>query len=256
MSDVTLNRQGKPAEGPRIARERIEKRWFITLVGPLIGTVFAASLAPVKPVEAILAALSFFVMAAGMVKLLPPLRPWWSIRAEFARGFRWLGLGAVRTRDRQMPVRMQLVWIVLIPIGLALLHILVAQQISAAFPVVDPAEHAAHQERRAEATTLGLYGALATAFLGAALTEEICFRSLPLIVQRWRPNATVLITFTAVTSTAVFAIAHSEFGTANVVSTLISGAVYASLALYTRSLWPSIMTHGIYNAIIMVGWVT
>ncbi|MDV7242296.1 MULTISPECIES: hypothetical protein [Rhodococcus] len=71
-----------------------------------------------------------------------------------------------------------------IPIGFALLHILVAQQISAAFPVVDPAGYAANQTRRTEATTLGLHGVLATAFLNATLTEEVCFRSLPLIVQR------------------------------------------------------------------------
>lgn len=52
-----------------------------------------------------------------------------------------------------------------------------------------------------------------------------------------------------------FAISHSDFGAANVVSTFVSGAVYVALALYTRWLWPSIMAHGIYDAIIMVSWV-
>ncbi|MBC2644319.1 MULTISPECIES: CPBP family intramembrane glutamic endopeptidase [unclassified Rhodococcus (in: high G+C Gram-positive bacteria)] len=111
--------------------------------------------------------------------------------------------------------------------------------------MVDPAEHAARKTRQTEATTLGLYSALATAFLGASLFEEIVFRSLPLIVQRWRPHATILIAITATTSATLFAIAHSDFGTANVASTFLSGAIYTALALYTRSLWPSIMAHGI-----------
>ena len=48
---------------------------------------------------------------------------------------------------------------------------------------------------------------------------------------------------------------HADFGTSNVVSAFIGGVVYVALALYTRSLWPSIMAHGIYDAIIMVSWV-
>ncbi|MFC9556028.1 CPBP family intramembrane glutamic endopeptidase [Rhodococcus sp. NPDC056960] len=255
MSDATLDRQDRPSGSDRHARVR-DKRALVTLVGPLSGTLWAALFAPDHPASAVLGALIFFALAALIVKKASPLGPAWNVRAEFSRGFRWLGLGLVRIRGRQVAVRAQLVWIVVIPTALALLdyHYL-SDPISAAFPVVDPAELAAQETRHANVKVLGLYGALAAAFLGASLFEEMVFRSLPLIVQRWRPHATILIAITATASTALFALAHSTFGTANVVSAFIGGVVYVALALYTRSLWPSIMAHGIYDAIIMVGWV-
>ncbi|KAF0957605.1 CPBP family intramembrane glutamic endopeptidase [Rhodococcus sp. T7] len=255
MSDAAIDKQDKPSEGDRHASAR-DKRFLITLAGPLLGTLWAANLAPDHPISAVLGALIIFALAAFLVKNVPPLGPSWSVRAEFVRGFRWLGLGPVRIRDRQVAVRTQLVWIVLIPTVLAFLdyHYL-SVLISESFPVVDPAELAAQETRLANVKALGLYGALAASFLGASLFEEVVFRSLPLIVHRWRPHATILIAITAAASTALFALAHSDFGTGNVVSAFIGGVVYVALALYTRSLWPSIMAHGIYDAIIMVSWV-
>lgn len=255
MSDAVIDKQDQPSEGERHARVR-DKRALVTLVGPLLGTLWAALLAPDQPLLAVLGALIFFALAALMVKKASPIGPAWNVRAEFARGFRWLGFGLVRIRDRQVAVRTQLVWIVVIPTALALLdYHYVEGTISAAFPVVDPADLAARETRQESVIALGLYGALATAFLGASLFEEIVFRSLPLVVQRWRPHATILIAITAAASTALFALAHSDFGTGNVVSAFIGGMFYVALALYTRSLWPSIMAHGIYDAIIMVSWV-
>lgn len=253
MSDAAIDKQDKPSNGDRHARVR-DKRFRITATGPLLGTLWAALLAPDQPLAAILGALIFFALAAFMVKKASPIGPAWNVRAEFARGFRWLGFGPVRIRDRQVAVRAQLMWIVVIPMALALLdyHYL-SELISEAFPVVDPAELAAQETRDANVKTL--YGALAASFLGASLFEEIVFRGLPLIVQRCRPHATILIAITAAASTALFALVHSDFGTGNVVSAFIGGVVYVALALYTRSLWPSIMAHGIYDAIIMVGWV-
>ncbi|UNN05332.1 CPBP family intramembrane glutamic endopeptidase [Rhodococcus opacus] len=253
MSDAAIDKQDKPSNGDRHDRVR-DKRFLITATGPLLGTLWAALLAPDQPLAAILGALIFFALAALMVKKASPIGPAWNVRAEFARGFRWLGFGLVRIRDRQVAVRAQLMWIVVIPTALALLdyHYL-SELISEAFPVVDPAELAAQETRHANVKTL--YGALAASFLGASLFEEIVFRGLPLIVQRWRPHATILIAITAAASTALFALVHSDFGTGNVVSAFIGGVVYVALALYTRSLWPSIMAHGIYDAIIMVSWV-
>jgi membrane protease YdiL (CAAX protease family) len=255
MSNAAIDQQDQPSESDRYARVR-DKRFLITATGPLLGTLWAANLAADHPLAAVLGALIIFALAALMVKNARPLGPSWNVRAEFVRGFRWLGLGPVRIRDRKAAVRAQLVWIVVIPTVLALLdyHCL-SDLISAAFPVVDPAELAAQETRHANVKTLGLYGALAASFLGASLFEEIVFRSLPLIVQRWRPRATILIAITAAASTALFALVHANFGTGNVVSAFIGGVVYVALALYTRSLWPSIMAHGIYDAIIMVSWV-
>ncbi|MFF2113784.1 CPBP family intramembrane glutamic endopeptidase [Rhodococcus koreensis] len=254
MSDAAIDKQDKPSEGDRHARVR-DKRFLITVTGPLLGTLWAANLAHDHPISAVLGALIIFALAALMVKKASPIGPAWNVRAEFARGFRWLGLGLVRIRDRQVAVHAQLMWIVVIPTALALLdyHYL-SELISEAFPVVDPAELAAQETRHANVKILGLYGALAASFLGASLFEEIVFRSLPLIVQRWRPHATILIAITAAASTALFALVHSDFGTGNVVSAFVGGVVYVALALYTRSLWPSIMAHGIYDAIIMVSW--
>lgn len=54
-------------------------------------------------------------------------------------------------------------------------------------------------------------------------------------------------------STAWFSWGHVEYGTANVLTALSGGAIYMGLALYTRSLAPAIMTHGIYD--LFVFWV-
>ncbi|UZG59666.1 CPBP family glutamic-type intramembrane protease [Rhodococcus opacus] len=41
--------------------------------------------------------------------------------------------------------------------------------------------------------------------------------------------------------------ARRHFLVANVLTALSGGVVYMGLALYTRSLWLAIMTHGIYD---------
>ncbi|MDV6246676.1 CPBP family intramembrane glutamic endopeptidase [Rhodococcus opacus] len=100
----------------------------------------------------------------------------------------------------------------------------------------------------------GVYGIFVYAFIRAALLEEHAARLLPLIVQRWRPGAHFLVATIAVASTAWFSWGHVEYGTANVLTTLVGGVVYMGLSLYTRSLWPAIMAHGIYD--LFVFWVT
>ncbi|WP_158306539.1 CPBP family intramembrane glutamic endopeptidase [Rhodococcus opacus] len=161
----------------------------------------------------------------------------------------------MRIRNQPVSRRTQLLWLVAIPGTLALLHLLLATQLVTAFPVIDPAEDAANDAREILGTKYGLYSALTYAFFGSALVEEIAFRNVVLLVQRWRPHATLLIAIIATASTALFAVSHLNYGTANVVSGFVGGAVYVGLALYTRSLWPAIMTHFIYNTVIMVGWV-
>ena len=71
-----------------------------------------------------------------------------------------------------------------------------------------------------------------------------------MIVQRWRPGAHLLVAAIAVTSTARFAWSHVEYGTANVLTALVGGIVYMGLALYTRSSWPAVAAHGIYDLLI------
>ena len=72
-------------------------------------------------------------------------------------------------------------------------------------------------------------------------------------MQRWRPGAHLFVATIAVASTARFSWGQVEYGTANVLTVLVGGVVYMGLALYTRSLWPAIMTHGIYD--LFVFWV-
>ncbi|RYE41085.1 MAG: hypothetical protein EOP24_38305 [Hyphomicrobiales bacterium] len=70
------------------------------------------------------------------------------------------------------------------------------------------------------------------AFIRAGMLEELAAQLLPLIVQRWR--------------------ARRRFLVANVLTALSGGVVYIGLALYTRSLWPAMMTR-IYDLFVFWG---
>ena len=65
MSDAAIDKQDKPSEGDRHARVR-DKRFLITATGPLLGTLWAASLAHDQPLAAVLGALIVFALPESM----------------------------------------------------------------------------------------------------------------------------------------------------------------------------------------------
>lgn len=99
-----------------------------------------------------------------------------------------------------------------------------------------------------------LPGVLAVGVTGP-FVEEIYFRGLLL---RWL--GTKMPAFLAVIlSAALFAVAHAKFALHQEMEALILtgelaivGVVTATVALLSRSLWPSIVIHGTYNATIIV----
>ncbi|WP_080712748.1 MULTISPECIES: CPBP family intramembrane glutamic endopeptidase [Rhodococcus] len=126
--------------------------------------------------------------------------------------------------------------------------------VGARWPVTDADEIANNQERFDHTVRGGLCTALITAFFTAALPEEVLYRSVVLAAQRRKSGTWISVSVVAVLALAVFAWVHIGFGTGNVVSGLVVGALCTAIALYTRSLWPAIVVHGVYNAVIMVSW--
>lgn len=177
------------------------------------------------------------------------------MRSELGVSLNWLGLGLPRPNSRRRKLIKIAVWCLLIPGVLAFFQFaFINRWVGEAFPVTDPGIRAARDDRTDLLLSSGLSGIFIYAFIRAAMLEELAARLLPLIVQRWRPGAHFLVAAIAVASTAWFSWGHVEYGTANVLTALSGGAiVYMGLALYTGSLWPAIMTHGIYD--LFVFWV-
>lgn len=88
------------------------------------------------------------------------------------------------------------------------------------------------------------------------LPEEVLYRG-PLVVlaalvrtHATRPaTRTAILISGAVVSTVIFGFAHLGWSVANFVATLILGAVCSALTLGSRSLWPAVVAHAVYNAI-------
>ncbi|RKM76607.1 CPBP family intramembrane metalloprotease [Rhodococcus opacus] len=176
-----------------------------------------------------------------------------TVRSELGISLNWLGLGRPRPNSRRRKLIKIAVWCLLIPGVLAFFQFaFINRWVGEVFPVTDPGIRAARVGRADLVLSSGVYGIFVYAFIRAGMLEELAARLLPLIVQRWRPGAH-LVAAIAVASTAWFSWGHVEYGTANVLTALVGGVVYMGLALSTRSLWPAIMAHGIYD--LFVFWV-
>lgn len=96
-------------------------------------------------------------------------------------------------------------------------------------------------------------------FVENGLSEELVFRSpvviwavmvMPTLTHRglrWSSGLAVV----ALTS-VVFAASHSEYGMWNMSSAFVSGLLFGTAALLTRSLWPAILGHTAYNTAALV----
>lgn len=96
-------------------------------------------------------------------------------------------------------------------------------------------------------------------FLENGLSEELVFRTpvtlwavliaptIPHRGVRWTSSLTVLIG-----TSLVFAASHSEYGMWNMSSAAVSGLLFGASALTTRSLWPAVIGHTLYNSTVLV----
>ncbi|MFJ9371512.1 CPBP family intramembrane glutamic endopeptidase [Nocardia sp. NPDC101769] len=78
-----------------------------------------------------------------------------------------------------------------------------------------------------------LSAAVLVPLFGAALPEEVLFRSLPLSIARHWPRRYVLIVVVSAGLLALFAFTHMQYGWLNVISASVGGAIYTALATYT-----------------------
>lgn len=177
--------------------------------------------------------------------------------AALRRSLMWLGFVTPRPESGKSAVYRIAVWVLFVPavLGVGLyLFLKFGIAVGARWPVTDADEIAKNQERFDHTVRGGLCTALITAFFTAALPEEVLYRSVVLAAQRRKSGTWISVSVVAVLALAVFAWVHIGFGTGNVVSGLVVGALCTAIALYTRSLWPAILVHGVYDAIIMVSW--
>lgn len=181
-----------------------------------------------------------------------------SLRVTWVRSIRWLGFVMPRPIAQMSTWRRIGLWVLLIPVLVAVGNYLLFEYVvnlDTWFPVTDPDTIAANETRKEFLIRGGILTAVTGSFLHAALPEEILHRSGVLAVQRWKPSNWKLILSVASVMLVLFALAHLSFGFGNVLSAFIGGALFTTLALYTRSLWPAIAAHGFANLIIEVQWV-
>ncbi|WP_459963845.1 CPBP family intramembrane glutamic endopeptidase [Nocardia sp. IFM 10818] len=168
----------------------------------------------------------------------------------------WLGFTWPRPAWPRSRVLAVVVWCLTIPIAAAIgqHRLMLALDVPEIFPYTadQMAANAARYARTVEAGTVG--GGVLKPWLSAALAEELIFRSPVLVVQR-AFGSRVWTGLAAATSVVVFAWAHAPFGATNVVGSAIGGLLCVTVAVCTRSIWPAIAVHGLYDMLIMWEWV-
>ncbi|GGK69018.1 CPBP family intramembrane glutamic endopeptidase [Nocardia camponoti] len=189
------------------------------------------------------------------------VEPHSTIRAEGAASAAWLGLCRPAVSRPQSTTNVWLVWCLAVPVALAGVHFLGQLTLTQLWdPAVDSAQQAARSERRDMIVNGGWFsGVVLIPVFVAAIPEEVQYRSLVLAVQRllagWSriPDAVrgLAVLLAATVSVVTFALAHGGFGATNIVSAAVGGAIYTGLAAYTRSLWPAVVCHAAYNAIVI-----
>lgn len=92
----------------------------------------------------------------------------------------------------------------------------------------------------------------------APLPEEIRYRSVVLVAAAFAAAfirtpwiRAVVVTGTLIGSSYVFGAAHASWSLLNAIDAGITGVIYGSASLITRSLWAGIIAHALYNAAII-----
>jgi membrane protease YdiL (CAAX protease family) len=223
----------------------------LTCLGLLGFLVFPHQKGRIAPAIAIL------VVGAGLVALgrwIDPSRPWWTVGKALRPSLRLMGLGRGRSRS--------MLWTgCLVAVVSAVLVHWVNKGIVAVLP---------HHPSTASETALGAEratwfhsGPVALRPLWIVLMaacEEIVFRS-PVVAaavvahhrQQRGHNSWPMLVVGAIIwiglSIIAFGLFHSQFGIANVVTAAVSGAVFGALAWWTRTLWPALTCHSVFNMI-------
>ncbi len=212
--------------------------------------------------EAVVFVIAMGILAAMMLyQAAYNVEPRSTMRAEAIASAAWLGLCRPAVSRPQSTTKVWLVWCVVVPVALAGVHFLGQLALTQLWdPAVDPGQQAARSDRRDMIVNGGWFsGVVLIPVFVAAIPEEVQYRSLVLAVQRllagWSrvPDAArgVAVLLAATVSVVTFALAHSGFGATNIVSAAVGGAIYTGLAVYTRSLWPAVVCHAAYNAIVI-----
>ncbi|GAB2454351.1 CPBP family intramembrane glutamic endopeptidase [Nocardia tengchongensis] len=250
-----------PADVPRRPA-----RWFRAMMRALAVVTVAPPLYYLGPMvlvfgmqrEALgMVAIASYLAALWIVISAKTIRPHMTLASEAAAVLALVGFR--RPAPRRGPSRSLLLWCLVVPVALAVTHFGLERALAVIWqPGLDAAQAAANADRDEMFYRHNAFGAVVLLpFFVAALPEEITYRAPLLLIQnlttsvRWRRASIALIVVAAVISTVLFAQAHSTYGPSNVVNAGIGGAMYAGLTLYTRSIWPAIICHGLFDALVV-----
>lgn len=89
--------------------------------------------------------------------------------------------------------------------------------------------------------------------LGIAVLEELAFRApLVLLANVPRLDRPSVLVPAVVVSAAVFGASHAAYGWLNVTHAAVLGLMYGAMAVRFRSLWPSIASHALFDAVALL----
>ena len=152
------------------------------------------------------------------------------------------------------PARRRAWWLIAAPLLATALGLVAAALL--VHLIAAPAPSGAGAARGASIAAAGLLGAVPLALAHAAIPEEVIFRGLGVLLPLGllttaatspaRRRATAIIL--AVVTTTGFAAAHAPYGARNIAVAAVLGAIYAALALTSRSVLPAIAAHAWYDA--------
>ena len=89
--------------------------------------------------------------------------------------------------------------------------------------------------------------------IGIAVLEELAFRGPLVLIACVHRFARLRILAPSVIGAAlIFGLAHGQYGWGNAVSAAVQGLMYGAMAAWTKSLWPSIAAHALFDALVLL----
>lgn len=204
-----------------------------------------------------------FAAVAAVTHCASNMRTWHRPGPVLRQSLRNLGLVMPARRDGTALTRPRLIWWFLVAPALvtAVLFWWIVPWVGTWMPAPSGTEVTANAQRQQLAT--GVPTAILVSFAVAG-REELIFRAGVLAAARkWDlrlygagPVRAAVWILVVTASTVAFGFFHLDHGSDNVVAVLPLGLLCCLLTLSSRSLWPAIIAHGLYDSLAFINSLT